>query len=116
VNASSRLPAALAYIPIIGWLYVYLFERKNALAVYHLRQSVGLVLFLVGALAAWAIVAWIIAWIPYMAVVGIALFTMVIAAALFSALAWIFGLINAFSNRSTPLPLFGRWASRLPIR
>lgn len=117
MSRSSRLPAVLAYlIPVIGWLYVLAFQRKNLLAIYHLRQSIGLFLFLVAALAGWAVIAWVLAWIPYMDVVGIALFAVVIAAYLYGILAWILGLINALRRRLTPLPLFGRWASRLPIR
>jgi uncharacterized membrane protein len=110
------LPAALAYLPIIGWLYVILFQRKNLLAVYHLRQSVGLLLFLIATMAGWAVIAWILAWIPFLGVLGMALFTMVIAAYIFGIVAWIVGLMNALGNRLTPLPLFGRWADRLPIR
>ena len=115
MSTDSRLLAVLAYIPIIGWLYVFFFQRKNLLAVYHLKQSIGLFLFLVAAMAVWAVVAWILAWIPYMAVFSIALFTMVIAAYLYGIVAWILGVINALGNRLIPLPVFGRWANRLPI-
>jgi hypothetical protein len=50
-----------------------------------------------------------------MAVVSIALFAIVIAVYVFGIVAWMLGLINALSNRLAPLPLFGQWASRLPI-
>ena len=116
MSALSRFPAALAYIPVVGWLCVLIFQRKNALAIYHLRQSIGLFLFLVGVMAAWAVVAWILAWIPYMALVSVSLFTIVIAAYLYGIVAWILGLINALSSRLNPLPLFGQLANRLPIR
>ena len=117
MRRSSRIPAVVAYlIPIIGWLYVLFFQRKNSLAVYHLKQSIGLVLFLVAITAGWAVIAWVLAWIPYMAVLGIALFAIVIAIYLYGLVAWILGLINALNGRLTPLPLFGQWASRLPIR
>ncbi len=113
----SRLPAVLAYLlPVIGWLYVLFFQRKNILAIYHLRQSIGLFLFLAGTMAGWAAIAWVLAWIPYMAALSMALFTIVIAAYLYGIVAWILGLINALSNRLAPLPWFGRWANRLPIR
>jgi uncharacterized membrane protein len=115
MNTQSSFSAAIAYIPVIGWLFVYLLQRKNQLAVYHLRQSIGLVLFLIGALVIWAVVGYVIAMIPYMAAFSVALFTVVIAAYLFGAVTWIMGIINALRNKSTPLPFFGRWASRLPI-
>ncbi|HVO72041.1 MAG TPA: hypothetical protein VMT24_18455 [Aggregatilineaceae bacterium] len=117
MSRPSRLPAVLAYlIPVIGWLYVFIFQRKNPLAVFHLKQAIGLFLFLVAALVAWGVIGWLLAWIPYMAVVSMALFTLVIAAYAYGILAWILGLINALSSRSAPLPLFGAWANRLPIK
>ncbi len=117
MSRPSRVPAVIVYlIPFLGWLYVYVFQRQNSLAVYHLRQSVGLFLFLVISLVAWAVVAWLLAWIPLMAVLGVGLFTLVIAAYLYGAIAWILGLLNALRGKTVPLPGFGRWASRLPIR
>ncbi|MGD0613644.1 MAG: hypothetical protein ABSB41_19275 [Anaerolineales bacterium] len=117
MNRPSRLPAVLAYlVPVIGWLYVLFFQRKNSLAVYHLRQSIGPVLFLVATTAGWVAVGWVLARIPYMAVRSIALFAIVIVAYLYGIVAWIMGLSNALSARQTSLPLFGQWASRLPIR
>jgi uncharacterized membrane protein len=113
----SRYPAVFAYlIPVIGWLYVFFFQRKNDLAIFHLRQAIGLFLFLIGAMIAWIVVATIIAFIPYMAALGMALFTLVIAAYMYGFVAWIMGMTNAFNSRLALLPLFGRWANRLPIR
>jgi uncharacterized membrane protein len=115
MSRPSRLPAVVAYlIPVIGWVYVYAFQRKNTLAMYHLRQSIGLCLFLVTTLIGWAAVAWGLAWLPYMGALSAALFTLVIAAFLFGIAAWILGLFNALSKRMVPLPGFGRWANRLP--
>lgn len=116
MSTSLRLSAAVAYIPIIGWLYVYLFQRSNLLAMYHLRQSIGLVVFLIGTLVIWSVVAWVLAWIPLMAVLSVAFFAVVIAAYFYGAVAWVMGLLRALNNQLTPLPIFGRWASRLPIR
>jgi len=115
MSTNSRFLAALAYIPIIGWLFAYLFQRRNGLAMYHLRQSIGLFLFLVGVLVGWAVIAWVLAWIPLMAVLSAALFTIVMAAYLYGFVAWILGMMNALRNRAVPLPWFGQWASRLPI-
>ena len=112
----SRVAAVLAYIPIIGWVYVLIAGRNNNLAIYHLRQSIGLVVFLIGSFVAWAVIGWLLAWIPYMDVLSMALFTLVIAAYIYGVVALILGLINAWQSRTVPLPLFGRWANRLPIR
>lgn len=116
MNRSSRLPAVLAYlVPIVGWLYVIIFKRKNSLAIFHLKQSIGLVLFLVVTTATWFAVGWLLAWIPYMVVLSAALFAIVIIAYLYGIVAWILGLSNALRARMAPLPFFGQWANRLPI-
>src|SRR5512147_16398 len=113
MSTPSRLPAVLAYLlPVVGWLYVFLFQRQNRLAMYHVRQSISLFLCLVVVLAGWAVVAWILAWVPYLAVISIALFAVVIAAYFFGVVAWILGMINAFRNRLAPVPLFGGFANR----
>lgn len=117
MNGPSSFAAAVTYLlPGVGWLYVYVFQRHNTLAMYHLRQSIGLFLFLGGSIIGWVVIAWILAWIPYMGTLGIALFTLVIGAYLFSIIAWLQGLFNALNNRAAPLPGFGRWATRLPIK
>jgi len=114
--SGPRFPAVVAYlIPILGWPYVYFFQRNNAFALYHLKQSIGLFLFLVATMTGWVVIAWVLAWIPYMGAVGAALFTLVIAAYLFAIVAWVLGLINAVSGRMVPLPGFGQLANRLPI-
>jgi len=117
MSSPSRFPAVVVYLfPVIGWLYVFFFQRKNGLAMYHLRQSVGLFLCLIATVTGWAVIAWVLAWIPYMGALGAALFTIVMAACLFGIVAWILGLKNALSKREVPLPGFGKWANRLPIR
>jgi uncharacterized membrane protein len=117
MNTSSRLPAVLAYLlPVLGWLYVFFFQRRNSLALYHLRQAIGLVLFLIVTLIAWIVVGWLLAWIPYLGILSIALFALVVAVYLYGIVAWFIGIYNALSDRESPLPMFGRLASRLPIK
>ena len=72
MSANATLPAALTYLlPVIGWLYVYFTQRQNPLAVYHLKQSIGLFLFLIGSVVVWAVVAWILALIPILSAVSL---------------------------------------------
>ena len=116
MNTSSRFAAVLAYLlPVVGWLYVFVFQRRNSLALYHLRQAIGLVIFLIVTLMAWGVVGWLLAWIPYLNILSIALFALVVGAYLYGIVAWLFGIYYALSDRERPLPLFGRLASRLPI-
>lgn len=113
MSGVARLRRVAAYVPVIGWLYVYVVERENALAMYHLRQSIGLVLFLLGSLLGWVVIAWVLAWIPFMGALAAALFTLVIAAYLFGAVAWAIGVINALAGRRVPLLGIGHRVERL---
>ncbi|MBN1562330.1 MAG: hypothetical protein JXA10_00705 [Anaerolineae bacterium] len=113
MNGLARLGAAVAYVPVIGWVYAYAFQRTNTLVIYHLRQSIGLVLFLIGSLVGWAIMAWLLAWLPYLGIFGMALFTLVITAYLVGIILWVIGIINALNGQMAPLPGIGRRAEHL---
>lgn len=116
MSQTSRYAAVIVYLlPVIGWLYVLLLQRQNSFAIFHLKQVISLCLFLLAVFVGWGVIAWLLAWIPLMASVSVALFTMVIVASVFTAIAWIIGLVNALSNRLVPLPVVGRWADRLPV-
>ena len=114
-SSSSRLSAVLAYIPVLGWLYVLLFARRDAFAVFHLKQSIGLFLFLILVFLGWAVIAWLLAWIPFAVILSTALFALVIAAFVYGVIAWVAGAINAGRGRATPLPLGDQIARKLPI-
>jgi len=116
MNVSQRFDAVMAYVPLLGWLYVYLARRNNAFAMFHLRQSVGLFLGLLSIVVGWAVVAWALAWVPYAFVLGIALFALVIAAAVGGAVVWVAAVVGAVRGWEVFLPVFGRTAEGLPIR
>lgn len=111
----SRFPAFVAYIPVIGWLYVLLFRRQDEFAMFHLRQSIGLIAFLVVMLVGWALLTWIISWIPYGMLVGVMLFTLAISALIFGVIYWIVGMSYALQGRVVLLPIFGKLANRLQL-
>ncbi len=112
---TSQINAALAYIPVIGWIYILLVANREEFGRFHLRQSIGLVLFLVGVFIGWAGIAWAIAWLPFGSTVSVTLFTLVIAAVGYGVIAWVIGIANALRGLMNPLPIFGRWAhDKLP--
>ncbi len=116
MNTSQRFPAFIAYLlPVIGWIYVGLFQSKNQFARFHMRQSVGLVLFLILITAAWGVLTWLLSWIPFMFVFGIALFSIPLVCFVFSVIAWIIGMVNALRNRVANLPVIGGYSDRLPL-
>ncbi len=115
MSASQRISAAIGYIPVLGWIYVFFVQRKDPFATFHLRQSLGLVLSMLGIFLLWAVVAWIITWIPYGDVFAVAVFSLVLVAWVAGAIAWLVGVVNALRGLMNGVPLFGSWASRLPI-
>lgn len=116
IDTTKRLTAFSAYIlPIIGWLYILKFQRKNEFAIFHLKQAIVLILYLLAIFVSWVVVTWVISWIPYGFILGMAMFSIVLAALIIGLLAWLIGLFNALFGRVAYIPLFGRYASRLPF-
>ena len=114
MDNSQRISAVIAYIPVIGWLYVFFAQRKNELAVFHLRQSLGLVIGVIGSMLAWAVAAWVLIWIPFGDVFGVALFTLVMTIWIVAVIVMIVGMVNAGRGRTSPLPFFGGFANWIP--
>jgi len=112
----ERILAFIAYIPVIGWIYVWFAHRKETFALFHLRQSVGLFLFVIGVFVGWVVIGWILMWLPYMAVFSMALFSLVMAAIFFGVIAWLVGVANAFNGKVAYIPIVGEWANKLPLR
>ncbi len=115
METSDRLSAFLAYIPVIGWMYVILVKRQNSLSMFHLRQSIGLFIFLGATFAAWVAVTWIVSWIPFGFMVGIALFTLVMTVYIFGIIAWVSGIVYALQGRMALLPLIGKMANSIRL-
>jgi uncharacterized membrane protein len=115
MDNSQRISAVIAYIPVIGWLYVLFAQRKNEFAVFHLRQSVGLVIGVIGSLLAWGVVAWVLTWVPFGDVIGVALFTLVLTVWIIAVITLVVGMANAARGLRNQIPFFGtfaRWISR----
>ena len=115
MSLSERISAAVAYLPVIGWIYTYFVQRKSQLTMFHLRQSISLFGTLIAVLVLWAVVAWVITWIPYGVIFGVALFALVMAAFFVGAVAWLVGIVNALRGLMNEVPLFNAWAKHLPI-
>jgi uncharacterized membrane protein len=109
----QKFDAVIAYLPVVGWIYAFLSPRRDEFSSFHLRQSIGLFLFLLIVFGSWAIASWALAWIPFGVIIGASLFTLVIGAVVFGVIAWIVGTANAFRGEMHPLPIFGRWAHNL---
>ncbi len=116
MEISQRIPALLNYIlPVIGWIYVGIFHRKNPYALFHLRQSLALFIFLGLITLCWVVVGWVIAWIPYAFVLSIVLFTLPFTAYILGVILWVIGMVNALLGRRVSLPFVGGIVGRLPF-
>ena len=118
MSGSSRVAAFIAYLlGPLGWLYVLLFRRDDRYAVYHTKQSIALAIFMLAAPAVWAVVAWVLTWVPKAGGVTAAmLFPLVILAYFIVAVDWIIGMARALRGRARPLPIVGATAQKLPIQ
>ena len=116
---SSRVAAFLTYLLlVIGWVIVLVAWRNDRFAMFHLRQSIIIVLSAVIAGVAWAVFGWVIGLVPLLGPpLGVASFGLVIAAAIYLLVMWVSGMILALQGKmqSLPIPIAGRWVDRLPI-
>jgi len=116
MSSSQRIHAFLTYLLLpIGWLYALIFHRRSPWVIFHCKQSIALVAWLLAITAGWLVLSWLLGWIPYAFVVGMALFSLVIAAYVFGVILWIVGMANALRGRAKRLPVVGRWGQRLPL-
>lgn len=117
MNKPKRALALLTYLlPVLGWLYVLLFHRKDDFSVYHAKQSMIVTVVALGVPAAWAVVSWGVAWIPLAgSILAAALFALVVLAYMLLAAAWVIGVVYVLRAKMKPLPVVGRWAERIPV-
>jgi uncharacterized membrane protein len=116
VSRSSRYLAFFAYLLILpGALFVLLARRDDAFAVYHARQSLVIAVVAIVTPLLWAIVAWACAWIPLVgAVIGLALFALLLAIYSGLAVSWIVGMVFALQGTARSIPFVGGWAVQRP--
>jgi uncharacterized membrane protein len=117
VSEPKKYLAFLAYLlPVVGWLYVLLFQREDEFAMYHAKQSLALTIAAVLTPVAWAVAAWVIAWVPLVGpALGAFLFALVVLAYIALAATWVTGMVDALRAKIRPLPFVGVWAERLSI-
>jgi len=114
VSQSSRYLAFLSYLlSLPGALFVLLARPDDMFAVYHARQSLRLAIIGIATPLIWAMIAWLLAWIPVVGgMLGVILFALVIAVYLGIAISWIAGMIYSLKGQVRPMPLFGPRSKR----
>lgn len=113
-SQSSKIAAFLAYLLlVVGWLYIFVFRRKDSYAMFHAKQSVMLVVGVFVVLATWIIFSWFITFIPYVGGVAAAwTFPVVMIFILYLFVSWLMGMWYALRDKTEPLPLVGQYAAR----
>ena len=114
MSRSSRYLAFLSYLlSLPGALFVLLARRDDPFAVYHARQSLRLAIIGIAAPLIWAVVAWMLAWVPIVGgMLGVVLFALVIATYVGILISWIAGMIYSLKGQVRPMPLFGTRSPR----
>jgi uncharacterized membrane protein len=114
-NGNAKYFAFLAYLlSVVGALYILLARRNDKFAVYHAKQSLGITILALAVLIVWIVIAWIIAWIPYVGFIfAMALFSLVMAAYLVLAIVYILGMKYALDEKMQPVPIVGGLAERV---
>lgn len=100
--------AIISYLTIVGWVIALVMNsnNKSQLAIYHIRQS--LFIMLVG--IAFYIVQTMLLFIPYLSwLISLLLFP--VGLALF--VLWVMGLISAINGEEKPIPIVGEKAQQL---
>lgn len=116
METTNRFPAFMAYFLLIfGCLYVFIFQRKDTFAVYHAKQSLLIVLTALIIPLVWVVLTWLLSWLPFGFLLGVALFALVIATYLFLVAVWLLGMVNVSQSKIKPLPIIGDWAKQLPL-
>ena len=114
-ETEARHFAVLAYVlPVIGGLIGLIADGSNPLTRVHARQSIGAVLTLILAFFVWAVGGYIISLIPIAGpILAIALFSLVIAMAIFLAANWLISLAMALRGAERTIPIADRIVVRL---
>ncbi len=98
-STEDKTVAIIAYITLIGFIIAIIMHgnNKTKLGAFHIRQSLGIIVYAIAA----TVVGLILAFIPFLGfIISIALNLSILAA-------WIMGLVGAASGEMKPLPVVG---------
>ena len=117
MSNANKITAFLSYLLlIIGWVYVFIFQRHNQFQRYHARQAMTILGVALITFVAWIIVAWLVTFIQLLGpVLAISLYSLAMVVFLGLIVSWITGMANALRGMLKPVPFVGHLADRLPF-
>jgi len=97
--------AIISYFSVVGWIIAYVLytSNKSQIAIYHLRQSLALILCGIACYIVFIILLFIIPFISFFIwILGIGLLIL-----------WIMGFISAVNGQEKPIPVIGPIAQNM---
>lgn len=113
VDRGIRTWAVLAYaLPVVGAVAGLLLGGRHRLIRWHALQALLLMGLAVAIFCGWAVLAWVLGWIPVVgAITGAMLFAFVPLLAVGLIFAYVAGILLAARGQSATVPLFGGWVT-----
>ena len=100
--------AIISYFTLIGWIIAFVMysSNKSQLAIYHIRQSLALIILGV----ACYIIQLILLFVPF---IGWIVSFLMIFVGIGLLVLWIMGLISAINGEEKPVPVIGKKAQEI---
>lgn len=114
MTTQSRTIALITYLlPFVGPLGALAARREDQQVRYHATQALAIDLGAVIAPLVWAVVAWVLTWVPRVgALASVVLFGLVLAFEILLLAARPYGAYMAYKGHMRPAPVVGGWAER----
>lgn len=114
----GKATAIISYITPVGWLVAYFAlykDNKTSLAAFHLRQSLGFMIVVIGLYIVQIILFFLLV---LMGMIGLVTMTSFLFSLIYLGLLalWILGLIAAINEKEQPMPLIGRVSQNIFFR
>jgi uncharacterized membrane protein len=103
----EKVLCLIAYLfSLPGALIVRMAGKNSKPCLHHARRSLELFLFIFFLFAAWAVIALLLTFIPYLGFpIAMAIFGIVVAASIFSLVLCIMGIVSVFREKTIIFPL-----------
>lgn len=97
--------AIISYFSVVGWIIAYVLytSNKSQLAIYHLRQSLALIICGIACYIVFIILLFIMPFISFLLwILGVVLLIL-----------WVIGLVAAINGQEKPVPVIGPLAQNM---
>lgn len=105
--------AILSYITLIGWIVAIVMHgsNKTQLGAYHIRQSLGFMIFSIAFMIVFSLLTFAILMAAPLTGIVFSLLTWLLYIGII--VLWIIGLINAINGQMKPIPIIGNLSEKM---